>query len=166
MRLSDRDRVLILAFGNVARGDDSLGIRFGECISNENVENVDVEMDYQLKIEMSADLLNYDKVVFVDASVSCREPFEFYKIEPDTSLGFTTHSMKPETLLTVCKSCFGKTPTETWILAIRGYNFDLADEISERALKNLSDALEFFRNNLVLKRRYEDGTEEKNYIDY
>lgn len=165
MKLSDSDKVLIVAFGNVARGDDGLGIRLAEYLLNEHLQNVDIEMDYQLNIELSADLSNYDKVIFVDASISCEEPFEFHKISPVHRFSFTTHSVKPETLLAVYENCFGPSIPETWVLAIRGYDFDLSDSLSENASKNLQEALYFLSNKLLLKRRYEYGAEEKSNIN-
>ncbi len=152
MRLSDRDKVLVVAFGNIARGDDGLGIRFAEYLSNEHLDNVDIEMDYQLNIDLSVDLLNYDKVVFVDASINCKEPYEFYRINPEPSIAFTSHSVKPEAILAVYEKCFGTSAPETWILAIRGYRFDLSDNLSEKATKNLLEALDFFTKKLLLEK--------------
>ncbi len=155
MRLSDRDKVLVMAFGNIARGDDALGIRLAEYLSNEYRDNIDIETDYQLNIELSAELLNYNKVIFVDASISCREPFEFYKINSDSKIAFTTHSVKPETVLGVYEKCFGNHNSipETWVLAIRGYDFDMSDSLSEKASKNLLEALDFLTKKLLPKRR-------------
>lgn len=165
MRLSDKEKILVVAFGNVARGDDGLGIRFGEFLMNEHIDNVDVEMDYQLTIEMSADILNYEKVVFVDASVSCKEPFEFYRIEADRNFGFSSHSIRPEALLSLCEQCFDDSIPEAWVLAIRGYEFDLSEKLSDKASNNLAKALDFFTKIIISKRRCENGTKEKSCVN-
>ena len=50
---------------------------------------------------------------------------------------FTSHAMSIETIMATCKMCFGKTP-EVYVLAIRGYEWELQIGLTEQAKINLN----------------------------
>jgi len=81
-------------------------------------------------------------VIFVDASIEGEQPFTIRKIEPALKIAFTTHAMGPESVLALCGESFAGSP-DTWLVAIRGYGFDIGEELTERARGNFQQALSF-----------------------
>ena len=66
--------------------------------------------DFQLQIEHVMDLEKRERVIFVDASVSGKAPFEFYQIQADKDDSYTTHAMSPQSLLAVYEKVNKQTP--------------------------------------------------------
>lgn len=98
--------------------------------------------DFQLQVEHALDMQDRDLVLFVDASVSCREPFEFARLEPAADASYTTHAISPAAVLEVYQRVIGNEPPPAFVLSIRGHGFELGDELSGRAAQHLSAALE------------------------
>ena len=83
-------RVVVIGWGNDARGDDALGPLLLRRIAEARPE-LDIVEDYQLQIEHALDLEGYDAVVFVDASRGLTEPFVFREIAPSAA---PTHTLR------------------------------------------------------------------------
>ena len=137
--------VLIFTWGNPSRGDDAIGPRVHDLLSNEDLPDVDVLTDFQLQIEHSVDLDNRERVLFVDASVSAAAPFEFYRLKPAQDDSFTTHAMSPASLLATYQKAYHKKPPPAFMLSIRGYVFKLGLSISAEANGNLVEAVALIR---------------------
>ena len=75
-------RVLVLGYGNPGRRDDGLGPRLAEELSRMALPGVDVDSAYQFQAEDAAAVADHDVVVFVDADVSCPDPFEMRPVLP------------------------------------------------------------------------------------
>ncbi|MFA6923474.1 MAG: hydrogenase maturation protease [Bacteroidales bacterium] len=145
--------ILFYGYGNPGRQDDGLGIKFIEeiekWVSAENLENIDTDSNYQLNIEDAEKISHYDVVYFVDATMEPIENFELTKVEPDTGKAdFTTHSVSPEYVLGLCKNIFNKTP-ETYLMNIKGYEWEMKEELTKRAKKNLCNAIDFIKKNKI-----------------
>ncbi|MDD5571034.1 MAG: hydrogenase maturation protease [Bacteroidales bacterium] len=146
-------KILFYGYGNPGRQDDGLGIKFIEetekWISENNFKNIDTDSNYQLNIEDAEKISHYDVVYFVDATMENIDNFELTKVAPDTGKAeFTTHSVSPEYVLGLCKNIFNKTP-ETYLLHIKGYEWEMKEELSEKAKMNLSEAIEFLKNKII-----------------
>lgn len=135
----DNDASLIYGIGNIGRQDDGLGWEFidwletvSACTKAEKVKF------YQLNLE-DADLISHkQRVLFVDASKdSTMAHFRLYKAEPKMDFSFTSHAMSIETIMATCGQCFGRVP-EVYVLAIRGYEWELQLGLTEQAKHNLS----------------------------
>ena len=137
--------VLIFTWGNPSRGDDAIGPRVYDLLSKEDLPDVDVLTDFQLQIEHTVDLINRDRVLFIDASVSAAEPYEFYRLKPAQDESFTTHAMSPASLLATYEKTCNKAPPSSFMLSIRGYVFDLGLPISAEANDNLTEAVTLIR---------------------
>lgn len=143
-----RAPLLVLAVGNPSRGDDALGSLFVERAAELLRAEIDaglVELltDYQLQVEHSLDLTGRERVVFVDASVRAKAPYEYAPVEPCRDESFSTHAMSPAAVLDTHRSVVGE-PPPSWVLAIRGESFELGDGLSPAAASNLEAALRFF----------------------
>ncbi len=131
---------LIVGIGNPSRGDDALGPSLIERLDALNLADVELLTDFQLQVEYAIDLQCRQKVIFVDASVSDAEPYEFKRIEPAADTSYSSHALSPAALLQAYRRLYGQ-PPEAWVLAIRGYEFELGEGLSPQALLNLEQAL-------------------------
>ena len=96
--------LLIIAVGNPSRGDDALGPLFLEHLAEwpepfNDQDKIELLTDFQLQIEHTIDLENRKLVLFVDASVSCRSPFQFSRLQPAKNTGYTSHALSPAVVL-------------------------------------------------------------------
>lgn len=134
---------LVLGYGNPGRRDDGLGPRLAEAIGGRGLAGVHVESAYQLQAEDAAAVSDHDIVVFADADVGCADPFELRPILPAGEPRFSTHSLAPETVLSMAWKYLDARP-EAYVLAIRGEDFDgFGEGLSDRAHRNLEAALDF-----------------------
>jgi hydrogenase maturation protease len=151
--LQGHDRILIYAYGNPGRQDDGLGNRLVEELEkwtgDNHLTNIAFESNYQLNIEDAASISDKDIVIFVDASEEDIEDIDFSIVEPSEGKSeFTTHSASPAFVLALCIQLYNRHP-KTFLLQIRGYEWDFKEGLSEQAGKNLEKALEFLKGRLM-----------------
>jgi len=142
-------KTLIYGYGNAGRQDDGLGERFiklmDEWIARENIQNLFTDCNYQLNIEDSATISEYDTVIFVDASVADIEDYKMEKVVPnDATIEFTMHAVSVSYVLDLCKKIYNKQP-ETYVLHIKAYEFEFIEEMTPKAERNLLAAFEFLK---------------------
>lgn len=136
-------KVLLIGYGNPGRLDDGLGPALAEAIGARDLPGLTADAEYQLSVEDAAAVAACDAVIFADASVSAKEPFEFRRVEPAPEAAFTTHSIEAGAVLGMARRMFGAR-TRGYALAIRGYAFDdFGERISGKARRNLEAALSF-----------------------
>lgn len=134
--------VLIIGIGNPGRCDDAIGPELVEMLENKVPGFVECTADYQLNIEDAEDLAKVELAIFIDASMESAEPFGFYALEPSAEITFTTHTLSAESLLALAKSTFGNAP-ESFMLGVKGYEFEIGEGLSEKAQMNRDKAYEF-----------------------
>ncbi|NJL25975.1 MAG: hydrogenase maturation protease [Calothrix sp. SM1_5_4] len=143
-RVEPGERVLIYGIGNVGRQDDGLGVRLVESLEADGGLGAGIayETGYQLNIEDALLLSEFDVVLFVDAAVSghAREPFQVERLEPSAGVEFSTHAMRPESVLSLCEELYQRRP-RAYMLALPGYEWDIQDQLSEPAARNMRRAL-------------------------
>ena len=136
-------RVLVLGYGHPGRRDDALGPRLAEALDRMSLPDVDVETAYELRAEDAATVADHDIVVFVDADVSCPDPFELRPVLPAGEPRSAANPLTPETVLSMAWKYLEAMP-EAYVLAIRGEDFGGGSEgLSDRARRNLFAALGF-----------------------
>lgn len=137
--------LLVFGWGNLSRGDDALGplcvAALRQGLPDAGRSQVEFLDDYQLQIEHALDLVGRQRVLFVDASLSCRAPFELTPLRALQDASFTSHAMSAPALLQVYQNLRGETPPPCTLLAIRGEHFELGDPPSAGALLNLAAAV-------------------------
>jgi hydrogenase maturation protease len=148
-----KKRILIYAFGNPGRQDDGLGNRLVEelepWLREKGLDNVELESNYQLNIEDAANIADKDIVVFVDASVEDIDDFHLGLVEPSEGRSeFTMHAASPAYILALCIRLYQKHP-ETYLLQVRGYEWEFLEELSRKATQNLASALAFIKERIV-----------------
>ena len=138
----NNNSIYVYGFGNPGRQDDGLGPMIIDKLDKENIEGITTDSNYQLNIEDADNISKSDIVIFVDASLDAEEPFSFERIEPSAEITFTTHAMSPESVIALCGDIYGRIP-ETYVLAVRGYQWEMFEGLSEKAMDNFNEAYQF-----------------------
>jgi len=141
--------LLVIGYGNPGRQDDGLGPAFADAVARLELSDVQVDSDYQLNVEDAAAAAASAGVLFVDADSAGPEPFSLRRLAPAADgASFSTHSLRPEAVLALARDLFGAEP-ETWLLGIRGYQFnEFGEGLSAQAARNLAAALDWARDAL------------------
>ena len=151
--MKDPKRILIYAYGNPGRQDDGLGNCLIEALDpwleEKGLSHIRTESNYQLNIEDADAIAGVDIAVFVDASIENIEDIHFGPVEPSEGKSeFTMHAASPAYVLALCQKIYSKFP-ETYLLQIRGYEWEFKEGISSKAEKNLGKAVEFIKAKIL-----------------
>ena len=146
---NSKQGILIYGYGNPGREDDGLGNAFVEAIrlwiEKNKLTNIELDSNYQLNIEDADMMARNDIVLFVDATEEPIDNFCITTVEPsDSRVEFTMHAVSPAFVLDICQKIFKKNPL-TYLLHIKGYQWDFKEELSINAIKNHNNALEFIK---------------------
>jgi hydrogenase maturation protease len=133
-------KLLLFGYGNPGRGDDALGPELIVRIAQMDFAGVECQNDMQLQVEHVIDLAGCERVLFIDADMSCAEPFEFSGIDAVRDDSYTSHAMSPSALLHAYRQVYRKDAPQAFLLRIRGYGFELGDGLSDEASANLERA--------------------------
>ena len=134
-------KLLLFGYGNPGRGDDALGPLLIEHINHLELSDITCLVDMQLLIEHATDLAGFDQILFVDADMSCGEPFEFSAVHAGKDNSYTSHTLTPAALLFIYLQIYQHAAPPAFLLRIRGYHFELGDPLSARAGVNLEAAI-------------------------
>ncbi len=133
--------ILIFAIGNESRGDDAIAPLLLRSIADADLgAQVEALEDYQLQIEHVIDLAGRERMLFVDADVSCNPPFHFSRISAAHDNSYTSHAMTPHALLHAYRQVYGEDAPAAFLLRVRGYGFELGAPLSDMAASNLEAA--------------------------
>lgn len=151
-------KLLIFGIGNPGRQDDGLGYECVELLKNElnTPKNIQVEFEsnYQLNIEDAQTISSYDQVLFADASLETFDLFKLEKVNPsEAKVEFTMHAVSPAFILDLCQKMFGKSP-ETFVLHIKGYEWELGQKMTGLAKNNLQKSVEFLKKMIEKENRF------------
>lgn len=143
--------LLVFGYGNPSRGDDALGPLFIDRAADlpavrARAGEVEFLTDFQLQVEHALDLVGRRAVLFVDASASCPAPFALEQILPVRDASFSSHELSPAAVLQAYVDVVGKAPPPTQVLAIRGQDFELGQDLSRAAATALDAALARFES--------------------
>ena len=159
-----RAATLVFGWGNPSRGDDALGPLFAarcEALAARHPEwgGIECQTDFQLQVEHALDLQGRERVLFVDASRDCAAPFDLTTPTPSRDVSFTSHAMTPQAVLQVYLDLrlddAALPPCR--MLAIRGEDFELGQDLSPAAQANLDAALAWATGWLAADKRDEPG---------
>ncbi len=119
-------KILIYGYGNPGRQDDGLGVFAVEKLRRwaikSKIQNIIFDSNYQLNIEDSLEISKYNLIIFIDASGTIKNNYDFKKIYPQKNSAFTSHNMLPENILFLSKELYNK-ESEAYLLTIKGYKW-------------------------------------------
>ncbi|KAA0079378.1 hydrogenase maturation protease [Mycolicibacterium sp. P9-64] len=137
----DDECCLIYGIGNVGRQDDGLGWAFVDWLEAQGrCATADLHRGYQLLLEDAELISTKERVLFVDATRDASvTSFTLERAMPKLDFSFTSHAVSIPAILATCQHCFGRMPA-VYVLAIRGFAFELDMGLTPQAQANLDDA--------------------------
>jgi hydrogenase maturation protease len=143
-----RPKILIYGYGNPGRQDDGLGVLLSEELerwcNRLGLDNVRTDSNYQLNLEDASNISDFEIVIFADASREDIPDFRFEPLEPSENAEFSMHAVSPAYVLYLCHQMFNRN-MKTYLLHIRGYEWEFMGELTDRARANLEEAGEFIK---------------------
>jgi hydrogenase maturation protease len=140
MNRLQRQKVLVLGYGNPGRQDDGLGPAAAGAINRLGWPNLTTLDNYQLNIEDALEVAAHDVVWFVDAARVGDAPFSITEVSPSATVEFTSHLLPPAALLAIAQQYCDRAPP-AFLLAIRGYEFEFVEALTRGGRENLRAAL-------------------------
>ena len=132
---------LLIGYGNPGRLDDGLGPAVADRARQLGIPQLSVESFYQLAVEHAELAAGFDHVIFADATIDGPEPYQWRPLTPQTTIGFSTHHVSPETVLGLAHTVF-RSAVAGHLLAVRGYDFhEFGEYLSNQATQNLDAAM-------------------------
>jgi len=140
---------LIIGIGNPSRGDDAIGPLAIERLEALALPGAELLTDFQLQVEHALDLVGRREVVFIDAAASGAAPFSFEPAAPAADASATSHALSPAAVLQAFLRVTDEPLPPAFVLAVRGYEFELGAPMSAAAARNLDAALEMLVSRLT-----------------
>ncbi len=154
-------KILLYGYGNPGRQDDGLGIAFVQqmekWVNDNGLKGYSFENNYQLNIEDADEVSDKDLVIFADASQEEIEDFYVSKVDKSTKATFTTHAASPGYIMNLCEELFNKKPF-TLLVHLKGYEWEFAEGLTEKAQENMKKALAYFQEVLIEPENILDGS--------
>lgn len=140
MEASKETNILVIGYGNPARCDDGVGEYVAKRLLDEDI-GIDILTLQELGPELCEDISGCELVFFVDAGIEQEEPFLIREITPKYKTPIFSHHITPEMLLAITEELYKVNP-KSYLVSIKGYNFDFGFELSEKARQNSERAIE------------------------
>ncbi len=164
-------RTLVIGYGNVHRADDGVAYhiikRLREQLGQEALDDDDTGLDTlgaqvdsvfltQLVPELVDTLVEYERIIFVDAHVRDDAPdLDLAPVSPAYAPSAFTHHMTPAMLLALLEAIHGLQPVG-YLVSIRGRDFDFRQRLSAEAEALVKPAVESILHLIPPGGRYAD----------
>lgn len=143
-------RVLVIGWGNPARGDDGLAWHaLKQLAAGPLRENVRLLLQQQLTPELAEHVQRAQRVLFVDASaqdppgqIRCR-----HLCPAACEAATLTHHLTPNALLKLTRALYGRCP-EAFAVSVGGADFGFSEALSPQVRNSLPDLLHCIRQYL------------------
>ncbi len=134
------NKTLVIGYGSTLRSDDGVGIWIANRIDALRLPNVDVRTCHQLHLELVPDIIEYERVILVDASMS-GEPIAVRACNPSSALPSSTdHNVSPEVLQQLALELYD-VPIDIQLYTVRGECFDFGSTFSPAVMDRANYAL-------------------------
>jgi hydrogenase maturation protease len=135
--------ILLLALGNVSRGDDGVGVAMGRALASRLAPgSAHLEEAVQLLPEHAEQAARSEAVVFLDATVSGPpgevQAHQVQSRHPRTAL---LHALTPEEILGLARTAYDRAP-QGLMVTIAGKDFSFVERLSPDAEAALPAAVE------------------------
>lgn len=145
-------RILIIGYGNPLRGDDGIGWRAAQVLSDQfHLPEVQVVACYQLTPELAQDVSGAETVIFVDAArdllpgkVRCEPIVTAADAQHSPPVSYS-HHVSPSTILNVCRELYLVEP-RAFLVSVGGERFDDVDGLSATAVQGLNEVIACLQN--------------------
>lgn len=133
--------ILVIGIGNPLRCDDGVGPYVAECIEAKGLNGVKVWVAQQLQVEDLERMLEFDRVILVDASMT-GPPLDFHPVRSLKGQALSSsHHLSAETFVSLAHSIFHKN-LHMHLCSIRGDHFEVGEKISPQVQACAQEAVE------------------------
>ena len=134
--------IVIIGYGDAMRGDDAVGHKIAQKVSQWNLPQVRVIATPRLTPELSEALSRAHLAVFIHAAPPSRgEDVQLRELEPCASRVTVAHIEDPCALLSITQATYGRYPYAWW-MTVPAVNFDFGQNLSPEAEHGIGVALE------------------------
>jgi len=141
------DPILVIGVGNPLRSDDALGVLVAEQVRKLGYPQVEVITSRGENIDLLSLWKGYSRVVVVDAMTVPPERAEsvcvFFAHEKPLPAAFektSTHGMGPQDCIELARA-LGELPSYLAVLGVGGENFEIGENLTERASRAIPEAV-------------------------
>jgi hydrogenase maturation protease len=142
-------KILVYGYGNPGRQDDGLGIAMADTLKKWAEEKgfayLNFDQNYQLNIEDASKIMDFDLVIFADASIETIDSFRMDEVAPDLKTEFSMHSVSPSFVLGLSREIATSSIPKVYLLHIKGYEFNFMQEMTAAAKENLIAAENYLK---------------------
>lgn len=140
--LTLRQSILVIGYGNELRGDDGVGQRVARAVEEWRVPNLRSLAVHQLTPELAEELVDVDRVIFVDADADANKlEIRVSPIKPADFVATTGHTSAPQMLLAIAQALYNAVP-QAWLVRIPAVNFELSNDLSPITSQGMEEALD------------------------
>lgn len=133
--------VLVVGIGNPLRSDDGVGPYVADGVEARGLNGVKVWVVHQLNVEDLDRMIEFNKIILVDASVTGL-PLDFHPVDKFTRQTLSSsHHLSAETFVNLAKSIY-HTDLHLHLCSIRGISFEVGNKISPEVFKRAQVAVE------------------------
>jgi len=132
--------ILVIGIGNPLRCDDGVGAYVAEGIEAKGLSGVTVWIVQQLQVEDLERMLEFKRIILVDASIS-GPSLDFRPIERTAGQVLaSSHHLSAETFMSLALSIYHK-DLDMHLCSIKGNCFDVGDKLSPQVQEKAQEAV-------------------------
>jgi len=140
-------KFLVIGIGNPLRSDDGVGPYVADCIEAKSLSGVKVWITQQLFIEDLERMLEFSRIILVDASTE-GSPIDFRLVEKTQLQAISSsHHLSAETFVNLASSIYQK-DVRLSLCSVRGSCFEVGDKLSPETQKNALRAVQLICDSL------------------
>lgn len=133
-------KIAVIGIGNILRSDDGIGAHICRLLEEMKLTCFTTFIVQQLHVELIEDLIEYDLIVLVDASVIGNDvsltPVTYNKTQAITA----SHHLNAQMFGALSQKLFG-TNVPILLCSVKGDNFEFGESLSDIANNNTTKAI-------------------------
>lgn len=137
--------VCLVGVGNTIRSDDGAGAYVCRLFDDLKIAGLQTQVVHQLDAELVEGLRPFDRVVIIDAAIDGDDVVLYPLDSTDAQPVASSHHVNASMLAALADKVYGyKLPLMA--CAVRGYNFEIGDSLSEHAEANCIKAVKVIQD--------------------
>lgn len=151
------NKVLFVGYGNPDRQDDGVAWHILCAIASQmgmqppgsyeadfpDNDKLDFSFCLQLTPEMAEEIVNYERVCFIDAHTgNIPVPVRMIEVHSEFQHSPFTHHLTPQSLVSMCEGIYGRKP-DAALLSVRGYKFGFSSDLSPETRELVPEAVKY-----------------------
>ncbi|XOB61938.1 hypothetical protein ACMC56_15240 [Campylobacterota bacterium DY0563] len=137
--------LIIVGFGNELRGEDAFGIDVLSSLQKFKLKNTKLISTFQLTPELSLELKEAKRIIFIDASYSEENQYKLACTLENNSSSSLSHHITIKTLMTMINTLYNKEPSyEVYSMLTNSFEEIKNKKDYERCIEETIKSLLFF----------------------